>query len=272
MTCVARPVGRVPANPHRPRSPHRRARRPPGPVPLRRQDVGSPALGGRRSSPRPPPLGLGGARRARIGYDPAVGAAMRQPSRTRRADRSAHRTAAQRYSATPSARAAAMTASATIRASPGRERIRHDPVGGRPAGNRGADRAGGGHLHALGDPPGAAVQRAEEDPGEGQHVVDLVREVAAAGGHHGRAVRDRLGRVDLRGGVGQREDDRLRTHLLHQRRIDAAAGHPDEDVGAHHGVGQPAGDATGVARGRPSRPSPGASRRGRRTARPWSRR
>ena len=47
----------------------------------------------------------------------------------------------------------------------------------------------------CGDAARPGVQRSAEQPGERQHVVDLVGEVAAAGGHHGRV----LGR-DLRDG------------------------------------------------------------------------
>ena len=51
------------------------------------------------------------------------------------------------------------------------------------------------------------VQQAAEDPGERQHVVDLVRVVRAAGGHHGGVLAGHR-RVDLGDRVGQREDDR----------------------------------------------------------------
>ena len=40
------------------------------------------------------------------------------------------------------------------------------------------DGVGRGDLHALGDRRGLGVERAPEDAGEGEHVVDLVREVA----------------------------------------------------------------------------------------------
>ena len=48
-------------------------------------------------------------------------------------------------------------------------------------------RVGGGDLHFLVDVAGANVKSAAENAGEGQHVVDLVGIVAAAGGNHSRA-------------------------------------------------------------------------------------
>ena len=57
----------------------------------------------------------------------------------------------------------------------------------------------------------ADVQRAAEDAREGEHVVDLVRVVAAAGGHDRDVVPDRLG-LDLGRRVGHREHDRVRGH------------------------------------------------------------
>jgi hypothetical protein len=77
------------------------------------------------------------------------------------------------------------------------------------------DRGGGGDLHFLVDRHGLHVERATEDVGEAQDVVDLVGIVRAARGDH--AVRAHgLGRVgiDFGIGVGHREDDRLRRHLL----------------------------------------------------------
>src|SRR3954454_3157824 len=48
------------------------------------------------------------------------------------------------------------------------------------------DPARGGHLHLLGDVARADVERAAEDAGEAEDVVDLVRVVAAARGDHAR--------------------------------------------------------------------------------------
>ena len=111
---------------------------------------------------------------------------------------------------TPSATAASATAAATSSTT-----WRSNTDGtmfGRPAARRsgtaGGDGLGGGHLHVLGDRGGAGVEGAAEDAGEGQHVVDLVREVAAAGGDdRGEALGD-LG-PDLGVGVGHGEHDRV---------------------------------------------------------------
>ena len=98
-------------------------------------------------------------------------------------------------------------------------------------------RLGGGDLHLLVDGAGAHVERAAEDVGEAQHVVDLVGIVAAAGGDDGvRAPRHVL-RRDLRIGIGHGEDDRLGRHRLHHllgdRALDRQA---EEHVGALHGL------------------------------------
>src|SRR5215207_8833104 len=58
------------------------------------------------------------------------------------------------------------------------------------------DRGRRGELRLLGDAGRAGVDGAAEDAGEGEHVVDLVGQVAAAGGHHGGVLRGRVG-VDL---------------------------------------------------------------------------
>src|SRR5699024_11432583 len=51
---------------------------------------------------------------------------------------------------------------------------------------------------------------------EGEHVVDLVGEVAAAGGHDG-GMPGGDGRIDLRERVGQGEDDGILGHGGHVR-------------------------------------------------------
>src|ERR1700709_1891616 len=50
-------------------------------------------------------------------------------------------------------------------------------------GDRHRDSLGGGQLHLLGDAGGAGVEGAAEDAGGGEHVVDLIGVVGAAGGH-----------------------------------------------------------------------------------------
>ena len=96
----------------------------------------------------------------------------------------------------------------------------------------------------------AHVERAAEDEGEAEHVVDLVRIVGAAGRDDGVGAHaaDRLGR-DLRVGVRHREDDRLVRHALdHLGRDHAGLREPDEDVGAAQRVRERA--RVGLARER----------------------
>ena len=98
------------------------------------------------------------------------------------------------------------------------------------------ERAGGRDLHLHIDGGRAHVERAAEDVGEAEHVVDLVRIVGAPGRHdgvgaHGRDLLDR----DLRVGIGHGEDDRLRRHQLDHVLGDRALDRqPEEDVGVDH--------------------------------------
>ena len=112
-------------------------------------------------------------------------------------------------------------------------------VTGLGLGQRG-DLVHAGQLHLFGDLGRAAVQRTTEDVGKAQDVVDLVRIVAAAGGDD--AVRPHLlGQFgpDLGLGVGQRQDDRLRSHRPdHVCGQHASRRTPQENVGVLHHVGQ----------------------------------
>jgi len=96
------------------------------------------------------------------------------------------------------------------------------------------------HLHLLVDGAGAAIQRAPEDVGEADDVVDLVGEVRAAGADHGVGpCCARHFRHDLRRRVGQRQDQRLFGHALQEFRLQhAGGGKAEEDVGARDDVGQ----------------------------------
>src|SRR5699024_1767112 len=81
---------------------------------------------------------------------------------------------------------------------------------------------------------------------EGEHVVDLVGEVAAPGGDH-LGMLDRLGGVDLRGRVRHREHDGAVRHggdVLGGQDVPGADA--DEHVSSRDRVGQGAGDAAGV--------------------------
>ena len=94
------------------------------------------------------------------------------------------------------------------------------------------------HLHVLGDLGGTDIEGAAEQTGEGQHVVDLVREVAATRGHDGHCTGGLLG-TDLRIGVGHREHDRVLGHGQDIGAVDEVrATHTDEHIGARHDVAQ----------------------------------
>ena len=108
------------------------------------------------------------------------------------------------------------------------------------------DRAGGGHLHRLGDRRRTHVQRAAEDPREAQHVVDLVGVVRAAR-RHDPHVRGGLLGDDLGVWIGHREHHRVGVHLRQRlRRQRACAGDPDQQVGAVDHFSRGAGAALGV--------------------------
>ena len=102
---------------------------------------------------------------------------------------------------------------------------------------------GGGGLHDQVHLLRPGVEQPAEHPGEGQHVVDLIREVAATGGHHRGVLPRRVG-MDLRVGVRQGEDDRIVVHRRDELFGDQTCLHTDEDVGAgerlDRATGQPA--------------------------------
>src|SRR6202012_897034 len=102
-----------------------------------------------------------------------------------------------------------------------RRRVRADQVG---------EGAGGGQLHVLGDRGGPDVQRRPEDTGEGQRVVDLVGEVAAAGRQHRVPAGDV--RVNLRVRVGEQEGDGPGSHRGEGVLRQGAARQADEHVRA----------------------------------------
>src|SRR6478672_559068 len=108
------------------------------------------------------------------------------------------------------------------------------------------DGVGGLDEHLGGDVGGAGVEQAAEDAGEREHVVDLVRVVAATRVDDGRAL-GRLVDVDLGVGVGQGEDDAPVGHLVDPLRVEDAGGaHADEHVGTLQAVAQRAGEAARV--------------------------
>ncbi len=93
---------------------------------------------------------------------------------------------------------------------------------------------------------GVGVEQSPEDTGEGEHVVDLVRLVRAAG-RDDRRVPAGLRGVNLRVGVGQCEDDRV---ARHGRDVgadeDARCRHADEHIGVDEGVTQRPRDSVRV--------------------------
>ena len=98
----------------------------------------------------------------------------------------------------------------------------------------------GRDLHLDRDGGGAGIQCTAENIGKTQDVVDLVRVVGAAGGHH-RVAAYRLDvfRGDLRVGVGQGKNDRVRRHFLHHGRLEHAAGRqPKKNIGTFDDLAQ----------------------------------
>ena len=92
----------------------------------------------------------------------------------------------------------------------------------------------GGDLHLLVDRRGTNVKRAAEEIREAEHVVDLIRIVAAPRNHHVLAARKRLlhlGRRDFRIRIRHREDRRELGHRLDViAREDVRRGDADEDI------------------------------------------
>jgi len=82
------------------------------------------------------------------------------------------------------------------------------------------NRMGGSNLHFLVDPGGPHVQRAAEDEGKAENIVDLVGIVGASGGNDRIGPRRLgVGRGDFRIGVGHRKNDRFRGHVLDHFRL-----------------------------------------------------
>ena len=123
----------------------------------------------------------------------------------------------------------------------GVERIRENTVGSQSC-NGFRQRVGRGDLHLVGDPCGLTVKGAAEDAGEGEDVVDLIWEVAAAGADDGGSSPACFIGHDLGGGIGHREDDRIGGH-----RADVLGGEEvaladaNEDIRADEDVLQSAG-------------------------------
>ncbi len=103
-------------------------------------------------------------------------------------------------------------------------------------------RVGCRDLHLLVDLGGAHVQRSAKDERETEHIVDLVRIVRSSGGNHCvGADAFRFVRHDLGRRIREREDERLRGHLLHHLRLeDTARRQAEKHVCADNHVREPA--------------------------------
>src|SRR5690606_17395073 len=105
---------------------------------------------------------------------------------------------------------------------------------------------GGGQHHLRVDGAGLRVEQAAEHTREDQHVVDLVREVRASGGHNGRRLTGDC-RVHLGVRVREREHDGAVGHGGDVGGVqDVRGGDADEDVRAAHGLLQGAAEVLGV--------------------------
>ena len=94
-------------------------------------------------------------------------------------------------------------------------------------------------FHLVVDVAGAHIQSAAEHAGEGQHVVDLVGEIAAACADDGSAALLGLVGVDLRHRVGAGEDHGVFVHGRHHLGgQDARGRQADEHIGALEHIGQ----------------------------------
>ncbi len=115
-------------------------------------------------------------------------------------------------------------------------------VGGRLLGQR-RDGLDGGELHRLVDRGGADIERAPENIGEAQDIVDLVGIIRAPRAQHGvGAHRQGLFRQDFRMRIGERQDQRRRRHFRHHVGLEhAAGGQAQKHVGIGNDFGQGAG-------------------------------
>ena len=92
------------------------------------------------------------------------------------------------------------------------------------------------HLHRFGDAAGVDIERAAEDEREAEHIVDLVRVIAAAGADDGvRPGGQCVFRAYLRVRVGHGEDDRVIGHAGdHFLGNGIGDREPAEDISADH--------------------------------------
>ena len=101
---------------------------------------------------------------------------------------------------------------------------------------QGGKRVGGGDLHFHVDGGGAHIQRAAENIGKAQNIIDLVGVVRTACRHnHVVAHGLRVFRCNFRVGIGHGENDRVFGHALdHGRGQRALGGEAKENISALH--------------------------------------
>ena len=151
----------------------------------------------------------------------------------------------------------------------GVEHARHDV--GRVelvVGDHRRQRPRGGQQHRRGDLGRAGVQQPAEDAREGQHVVDLVREVRAAGRDDRGVLGASAGSISGSGLASAKTIERSAIVATSSPSSTSRRGDADEDVGADDGLLQRAGDVELRWCSRPARPArrsgppgPGAPRR-----------
>lgn len=112
---------------------------------------------------------------------------------------------------------------------------------------------GGGEFHFFGDLGSMSVQRAAENAGESEDVIDLIGVIAAAGGDDGAAgLAGYLG-VDLGNGISHGEDDGVRGHGFNHVGVDEVTpADTNEDVGTFKGVSEVASEILRVGQGQES--------------------
>ena len=105
--------------------------------------------------------------------------------------------------------------------------------------NKRSNRVGSRNLHLLVDVAGSAVERAAENTGEGENVIDLVRKVASACADNSRTCFFREVGHNFGSGVSHSKENRILSHRLdHILAYAACGGDSEEHVRTLHSVGE----------------------------------